>query len=281
MWHGRPARVPFGFKATGGPPVPREMAAKFDLTRLKSQIKPFRLYWFPRLRSTNDHAARLRKRRELFAPAIVLTGKQVKGRGRGTNTWWSAPGSLTATFVLPIQDHLEPQQIPLLAGLVVRDVIADLTHESTIQLKWPNDVMYRDRKLAGLLCERIEKADLVGVGINANVVPGEGPKSLRKKITSMSLIARRSIDRNELVIALADGFARMISRDRERPFAAALKEYGRHHALVGRRVTVRSAGEDTSVSGVCSALDASGRLLLRSGGRMLRIVAGHVEIHAR
>ena len=59
------------------------MSCCFDIARLRASIKPLRLYWFPRLRSTNDHAALLRQRRELFAPALVLTGKQSRGRGRG------------------------------------------------------------------------------------------------------------------------------------------------------------------------------------------------------
>ena len=83
----------------------------FDLSRLRTQIKPFRLHWFPRLRSTNDHAAALRKRGELFAPAMVLTGCQLAGRGRGSHTWWSGPGCLTVTFVIPIEEHLAPHQV--------------------------------------------------------------------------------------------------------------------------------------------------------------------------
>src|SRR5689334_12502800 len=74
--------------------------SSFDLSRLRSSIKPFRLHFFTRLRSTNDHAATLRKHKKLFAPAIVLTSHQLAGRGRGSNSWWSGDGSLTVTFVL-------------------------------------------------------------------------------------------------------------------------------------------------------------------------------------
>src|SRR5207248_8273542 len=129
----------------------------FELARLRRELKPFRLHFFPRLRSTSDHAAALRKRGKLFAPAVVLTANQTAGRGRGTNTWWSGPGSLTVTFVFPVEAHLAPHQIPLIAGLAVRDAVADLTGDTSISLKWPNDVVHDDRKLAGLLCERVHK----------------------------------------------------------------------------------------------------------------------------
>src|SRR5436305_1445423 len=153
-------------------------SSRFDLNRLRHEIKPLRLYWFPRLRSTNDHAAALRKRGELFAPAIVLTGHQTAGRGRGTNTWWSIGGSLTVTFVLPADPQIAPHQLPLIAGLAARNAAAELTGDQHIQLKWPNDLLYGWRKLGGLLCERVLKADLVGLGLNVNLDPSRAPKSL-------------------------------------------------------------------------------------------------------
>src|SRR3954466_3467714 len=97
------------------------MANPFALALLKEELKPFRLHFFPRLRSTNDHAVLLRKRGDLFAPAIVLTLHPIAGRGRGRNAWWSGPGALTVTFIVPIEKTRDPHQIPLIAGLAVRN----------------------------------------------------------------------------------------------------------------------------------------------------------------
>src|SRR5690349_13461768 len=138
----------------------------FDLANLRTHVRPFRLHWFSRVRSTNDHAARLRRAKRLFAPSIVLASRQLAGRGRGANRWWSNEKSLTLTFVLPIAEHLQPQQIPLIAGLAVRNALEEISGVVSIQLKWPNDLLHDDRKLAGLLCERAQNADLIGVGIN-------------------------------------------------------------------------------------------------------------------
>src|SRR5882724_11570528 len=122
------------------------MHSSFHLDTLRKTIRPFRLHWFPRLRSTNDHATLLRKRGELFAPAIVLTGCQIAGRGRGGNSWWSQPGVLTVTFVFPINEQIAPHQLPLLAGLAVRDTTAALLPAPSIKLKWPNDLLVEGRK---------------------------------------------------------------------------------------------------------------------------------------
>ena len=94
----------------------------FNLRELRERVRPFRLHWFARLRSTNDHAAAMRKGGMLFAPAIVLTSSQTAGRGRGKNTWWSGAGCVAATFVLPEVEHFQPHQLPLIAGLAARGV---------------------------------------------------------------------------------------------------------------------------------------------------------------
>src|SRR5205085_1483838 len=110
------------------------------------------------------------------------------GRGREANTWWSSGGSLTVTFVLPVDPQIAPHQLPLIAGLAARNAAAELTGDEHIQLKWPNDLLYRGRKIGGLLCERVLKADLIGLGLNVNLAPGRAPKDLRYRINSLSRI---------------------------------------------------------------------------------------------
>ncbi len=241
-------------------------------------MKPFRLHWFTRLRSTNDHAAQLRKSGQLFAPAIVLTGHQIAGRGRGSNTWWSGAGSLTVTFVLPIEEHLAAHHVPLIAGLAVRTTVAGLAGCDEIQLKWPNDLLFHGRKLAGLLCERIDKADLIGVGLNLNVNSSDVPKPLRDRVTSLNQITGQSVDPSAALIALAGQLHRMLSNRDEQSFRSVIREYDRHHALLGRRVSVSGSPGEPPVIGTCEGLDETGRLLLRHRKSLHRVIAGHVQM---
>jgi BirA family biotin operon repressor/biotin-[acetyl-CoA-carboxylase] ligase len=250
----------------------------FDLQKLRRDLKPYRLCWFPRLRSTNDHAAMLRKRGELFAPAVVLCGHQLAGRGRGSNSWWSGRGSLTVTFVLPVDEHLAPHHVPLIAGVAVRTAAAVLAGNDEIQLKWPNDLLYQHRKLAGLLCERVHKADLIGVGMNLNVSDDDIPTALRERVTSLNAIAGRSIDPTEALITIAAQVHRMLSHRDEQSFREVLREYDQHHALLGRRVTVTNAPGEAPVTGKCEGLDETGRLLLRDRKTFHRVIAGQVRI---
>jgi BirA family biotin operon repressor/biotin-[acetyl-CoA-carboxylase] ligase len=271
---------------TGGTPVPRGSSAgsrgawqtdSYNVTFLRQRLRPFRLHWFPRLRSTNDHAAALRKCGRLFAPAVVLTGHQIAGRGRGSNTWWSRQGSLTVTFVLPIDERIEPHQLPLLAGLAVRNAATELTANQDVQLKWPNDILYRGKKLGGLLCERVMKADLVGVGVNVNLDPKKAPVALRDQIMSLSQIRGAELDMTEVLAVIAAHLRLVLTRATDHPFAALLREYDAHHALVGKQVCVTDSAGQT-ICGKCEGLDPIGRLLLRHRGKLHHVISGQVRM---
>jgi BirA family biotin operon repressor/biotin-[acetyl-CoA-carboxylase] ligase len=252
--------------------------SSFNLARLRERIKPFRLYWFPRLRSTNDHAAVLRKRGDLFAPAIVLAGTQTAGRGRGTNKWWSSGGSLTLTFVLPVEDRIQPHQLPLVAGIAARAAAAELASDNGIQLKWPNDLLYNGQKLGGLLCERILKADLVGIGLNINLDPTRAPPDIRPRITSLSQVRGEPIDMTEAAAVLASHLRITLDRAADEPFALLLREYDAHHALIGREVCVTTSSDEPPVCGRVEGLDSIGRLLLRSRGKLHHVISGQVQV---
>jgi BirA family biotin operon repressor/biotin-[acetyl-CoA-carboxylase] ligase len=274
----RGATLTKGTFQTSSSKPPRGNARGFDLARLRRGLKPFRLHWFSRVRSTNDHAATLRRRGELFAPAIVLAGRQTAGRGRGENVWWSAPGCLTVTFALPLDDQIAPHQLPLIAGLAVRSAAAELSGCENILLKWPNDILFGDRKLGGLLCERIQKADLVGVGLNLNTDTAKAPASIRNRMTTLAVVGGKPIDPNDALIRIAFHLREVLQRGADRPFGTMLKEYDSHHALVGRCISVSNTPDGTVLSGTCKGLDGIGRLLLSDGRTVHRVISGQVSL---
>ncbi len=227
----------------------------------------------------------MRERGSLFAPAVVLTSRQTAGRGRGENRWFSDEGALTVTFVMPIEEHLQPHQLPLIAGLAVRSVSDALlrsavsVHPPIVQLKWPNDVHCDGRKLAGLLCERVHKCDLIGIGLNVNLQPSAAPPPLCDTITSLAALAGQPFDMTDVLIALAAELRRTLSRRSETTFAYFLQEYDRHHVLVGRTVTITGSPDQPAIMGRCEGLDHTGRLLVRERTTLHRIIAGHVATH--
>lgn len=250
----------------------------FQLTPLRNALKPFRLYFYTRLRSTNDHAAVLRRARKLYAPAVIVAATQTAGRGRGSNSWWSGKGSLTVTFCLPVDERLPPHHVPLLAGWALREACGSLTGLTSIRMKWPNDLWENDLKLAGLLCERLDGLDLIGIGLNVNVVTADIPGSLRHRVTGLEAIAGRTLAMNDVLTGIAHSIDRWLLRRTAETFASMLGQYDDAHALHGRRVRIYEPGNDRPTVGLVQGLDAEGRLILRSGDTLSRIVAGHVEL---
>ena len=268
----------------------------FRLAELRAGVKPFRLHFFTTLRSTSLHAATMRKRGDLFAPAIVLTARQTAGRGRGANTWFSAAGSLTVTFILPVNPTLAPHHLPLAAGLAVRDAAAELAADQNIQLKWPNDLVYATHpgartsrsgttspppliKLAGLLCERLDHVDLIGVGLNVNIPARPLPRDIADRVIFLEQLShpQAALDLTTALLTLTHHLHRVLVRQSETPFPTLLREYDRHHALLGRTIAVYAAAEPPAV-GKCEGLDSTGRLLLRTRAGLKRMIAGHVEL---
>ena len=180
--------------------------------------------------------------------------------------------------MFPADDQVSPHQLPLVAGLAVRNAAAELTGSDAIQLKWPNDLLYRGRKLAGLLCERVMKADLVGLGLNVNLDPATAPAALQGRVASLAEVAGRPLDLTAALACVAGHLHRTLTRRAEYPFPALLREYDTHHALVGRTIGVLPGGGDAPLSGRCEGLDDMGRLLLRTRSTLHRVISGQVVL---
>src|SRR5438105_2434385 len=124
--------------------------------------------------STSDLARELVVAGAGELPLAVWARRQTRGRGRGTNLWWSDEGSLTFTIALdPAAHGLRPELEPRLAlatAVVVIDAIVPLDLAQPPGIRWPNDIEAGGRKLAGILPERVETPRgprlLIGIGLN-------------------------------------------------------------------------------------------------------------------
>lgn len=138
--------------------------------------KPLSVIELPSTTSTNDYVAR--NRQALQAPTLVMAGAQSAGRGQQGNRWQSLPGDLTASFLVA------PPELPanhffvlsMVTSLAVVNALSALGLAPRI--KWPNDVMLGDKKVAGLLIETHATAGaivqaIIGIGINLSPRPPE------------------------------------------------------------------------------------------------------------
>ncbi len=129
---------------------------------------PSWLHWLDQAPSTNSWS--IEHLQKLHHGDVVFTPHQTAGRGQFDRVWHSPLGVLTASFILDGLDPSKQSGLSLAMGLVVIYAIEDLAACSNcLQLKWPNDIWYDQRKLAGILCEVSKDRLIVGIGCNLRV----------------------------------------------------------------------------------------------------------------
>ncbi|MFO0794663.1 MAG: biotin--[acetyl-CoA-carboxylase] ligase [Candidatus Brocadiaceae bacterium] len=144
-------------------------------------LEGWRVHCYDRIGSTNDIA------RSLPPWNAVRADSQTSGRGRHGRPWISERGGLWLSMVVPMRgERRHWSALPLAAGWAVLGVIKGLGIREA-RLRWPNDIMVRDMKLAGLLVEQFrEGVAVVGVGINVFNCPNRIEHELTQKITRLS-----------------------------------------------------------------------------------------------
>ena len=227
------------------------------------------------LGSTND---RLREQARGGAPAwtAVLAREQVGGRGRGGRRWESLTGNLHLSVLLP-EAGARPGLLPLACGVAVAECLGGWGLAA--ELKWPNDVLVRGSKLAGVLVEAGSTAgriqDVVaGVGVNLERVPALAAEAAQPATSVRALTGRApglALAASDLLRALAAWHARLLAE----PAAVLAAWRERSVPWWGETVEVRSAGQ--GLRGRLAGLEPDGALLLElPGGARERVTAGEM-----
>ncbi len=242
----------------------QDLDSPYDLSRLEICARPLKLRHARVIASTNDWARQEVESGLIQAPALLIADSQSAGKGRGTNTWWSAIGNMAATFVMSQNPHIPLGLTPLLAGLAVRRALVRLTACTEIGLKWPNDLVVGPRKLAGLLCERLPQVDLIGVGVNVNAGSSQAPTDLRQRILSLSDLTGNVWELTDVVGEICHDMSDMLSLDSEAVARERLQEYSQHHWPTGKSIELIDTDRTPRIAGRCLGIDAQGRLLVKT-----------------
>ena len=248
----------------------------YDFSDLEDLLRPLRLRATPMTTSTNDWAKQEAQSGAVQTPALFVAGSQSAGRGRGANTWWSPPGNIAATFVLAQNAHIAFGLVPLLAGLAVRRALVRLTACEEIRLKWPNDLVVGHRKAAGLLCERLQRVDLIGVGVNVNAGSSEGPAELRERITSLRELTGNAWDLGKVLCEISREVRQMFALESGSAAHRMLQEYSQHHWLTGKKIELIDADRAPRVRGRCLGIDSEGRLIVATGQTSCSFLTGTI-----
>jgi len=245
----------------------------FDVEWLRARLPGRRIEYVARTGSTMLDAEAL-LREGCAHGSVAIAGEQVAGQGRLGRSWHSEPGAgLYASVVLRLP--LPAPQLPLVTlalGLAAVDAIA-LGAGLRCDLRWPNDVLARGRKCAGILVQNHEDALIAGIGINAN--HEQFPEAVGDVAISLRMVTGREQSRELLLLALLDSIDRRTAQLVNDGADAILHDFAKASSFVrGRRVAVEDSGR--RLTGVTEGLDPAGFLILRTdaGARELVMSGG-------
>lgn len=234
----------------------------------------FEVRHYDKLASTNDEARRLA---DIGAPhgTAIHADQQTAGRGRLSRHWFSPPGNLYLSIVLRIDLPLaRSAELGFLAALAVADAVdALLPRQVRATLKWPNDVLVRDGKIAGILLEQAGEALILGIGLNVLHAPSGVPYQV-STIVGCGGLATVDGTRDKLLQTLASWLA-VWQQDGFAPIRAAwLVRAHSPGSTLGVQLT------DRFVVGQFAGIDTDGTLLLDTPQGRGRIVAGDIRLEA-
>lgn len=277
MGYGIDARPHRGYILTEKPDLlmPLEIRRHVKTCRIATEVHSFK-----EVPSTNELAYEMALK---GAPegVVVVAETQTQGRGRMRRRWLSPPG-LIIYLSLILRPKLTPHLAPLLTyvGAVSTAEALDKGFALEVSLKWPNDVLMRGRKLAGLLNEVKAETDRVdfivlGFGINVNMEEADFPEDLRHKATSVRIELGRKVSRVEMARCLLESIEAWYDVFLLHGADPVIRRWESLARIRGASIEVRSF--DDTHRGVAEGLDINGALMLRQGkDRVIKLVAGDV-----
>lgn len=235
--------------------------------------EPATLIVLDKISSTNDYLKQLLSN---FKPQLpftaIMTKHQTEGRGQRGTTWIASPGkNLTASFLNSPTDLLVTHQFTttITSSLAVYDVLKTIIN-TNISIKWPNDIMVNNKKIAGILIENKVssihvKHSIIGIGIN--VYSTEFPSEITLKTTSIIL---ENFDFNLTIIDL-------IRRIQNRLlYYESMVTTGKIHILqelyinklFRKGIAAKYLVDENEITGTIMGVQADGKLILKVGNSL-------------
>jgi BirA family biotin operon repressor/biotin-[acetyl-CoA-carboxylase] ligase len=257
----------------------------FDIKALRkclnTQLIGRELRYWPEVDSTNAMALRLAAQ-GVVEGAVLVAEAQSRGRGRAGKPWYSPPGlNLYLSVILrPVVEVQRAAQLTLISSLAIADAVD--AEGGQAQVKWPNDVLLANKKVAGVLAElqmigeRVETL-VLGFGVNINIGQEDLDQALGETAwgaTSLKEVLGREIDRVAFAVTLLESLERRYDRFRAAEGKAIVQEW-KARSCLGHRARIIERGR--SIEGTAEDIDEDGCLLVRlDDGSLRRVCEGEL-----
>lgn len=248
---------------------------------LSTKTLGINIYSFDRVGSTNVIAHKYADKDEPEG-TVILAERQTAGKGRLGRTWHS-PAKRGIYLSMILRPQIAPTMAPGLSLIAALSIAKTLREYPGIKatIKWPNDVLFDGRKLAGVLTELAAEIDrikyvIMGIGINANHDENDFPAELRDKASSLKIVAKAPVDRIKLTKLLLTFLEEHYQEYLSRGFKRLIKPIRSYSSVLGKSITFRQDGN--AVTGKAVDIDMNGLLVVETDGKTLALGSGEVSL---
>jgi len=233
-----------------------------------------RVLGYTKVTSTNSLALEWARKKLIQPETLILADEQTSGRGRLSHSWYSPPemGIYASLLLEPMTEPGNRAFITLAAGLAIYKVIEELLshqHEH-LDIKWPNDILWKGKKVAGILAESEIREDVqqhIVVGFGINVANKEFPQEINSRAVSLYQITGQVFPRHDLLLNALRQLDEALSCLQRGDYREIRESWESASSFVrGRKVKFFNKG--TPVMGITSGLKAD---------VALRIITRHQE----
>jgi BirA family biotin operon repressor/biotin-[acetyl-CoA-carboxylase] ligase len=246
---------------------------------VETEIIGSNFFYFDEIESTNSYA--MEEEEELPNGTVILAEKQNNGRGRHNRKWYSLPEQ-NLTFSIVLKDKFVKTYPPLIgfvASLCIAQTIENL-YQLKVNLKWPNDVLINNKKIAGILLESKFEANkikkiVVGIGLNVNQKVFQGTYIIPPTSIILELKAKDFINREKTLAEFLNLFEEKLLLMLKNP-DDILNDWKLRCNLIGEKITLEN--DDIELVGIFEDIDKDGSLILRTKDKIEKISYGELSI---
>lgn len=246
---------------------------------LKTRVFGNKIFTFDSIDSTNN-CAKAVAGCGATEGTVVIAEQQTAGRGRMGRPWQSNPNE-NLIFSIVLRPRLSADALNLLPLYVAVAISAAIEHVTglKVECKWPNDILYNGKKVAGILIEGSIKQDtmdyvVIGVGINVNQMRFEGELSTRA--SSLKLESNKEVDRVRLFKEILAGLEKDYKLFQTSGFKSVVPQWMARSTMLNKTISISQQGN--IISGVVKGLSPEGGLVLKSNDAEQTVFAGDVTV---
>jgi len=217
--------------------------------------------------STNDYLKKNQAKLESKFPLLITSAKQVKGRGREGRKWVSLKNKgIYSSFGILLNQKKSLNLMPIISGISVIETLKKISGKN-FYIKWPNDILYNGKKIAGVLIENIIHGQKIisisGIGININHLQNDFPDQLKKQAISLKIITGGNYDLSKVTNTLAKHFLKWLNQLEKGKHPLIIKKANQmSRFLIGKKIQLHR--KNKKIEGIFIKINEKGGIIIKN-----------------